>query len=150
MGTSKLLEAHDLQVDIRTDAGVVYAVRGVNFSLERGETLAVVGESGSGKSITFKAVMGLLPAGGRVSAGEVLLEGRDIAHIGERAMRGIRGADISMIFQDPMTSLNPTMTVGKQIDEMLRLHRRSMDAPQRRARCMDLLELVGIPARRNG
>jgi len=142
---SKLLDIRDLYVSIHTDNGVVRAVRGVDFSLVKGETLAIVGESGSGKSITCKAIMGLLPSGGRIDSGEVLLSGRNIAGIGEKEMRKIRGADISMIFQDPLTSLNPTMTIGKQIAEMLKLHRPDMTSEQRRARALDLLELVAIP-----
>ena len=142
---SKLLEVRDTHVSIHTDNGVVKAVRGVGFSLEKGETLAIVGESGSGKSILCKAIMGLLPVGGRIDAGEVLLSGRNIANIGEKEMRKIRGESISMIFQDPLTSLNPTMTIGKQISEMLLLHRPDMTEAERRDRALRLLEMVAIP-----
>ena len=142
---SKLLDVRDLHVSIHTDGGIVQAVRGVNFSLDKGETLAIVGESGSGKSITCKAIMGLLPLGGRVDRGEILLSGKNIANLAEREMRGIRGANISMIFQDPLTSLNPTMTIGKQIAEMIMLHQPDMTSEQRRARALELLEMVGIP-----
>ena len=140
-----LLQVKDMHVSIHTDSGVVQAVRGVSFALSEGETLAIVGESGSGKSITNKAVMGLLPVGGRIDSGEVILNGRDIARLPEKDMRAIRGAEISMIFQDPLTSLNPTMTVGKQIEEMLLLHKPEMSAAQRRARALELLDMVGIP-----
>ena len=140
-----LLEVKDMHVSIHTDSGVVQAVRGVSFDLREGETLAIVGESGSGKSITNKAVMGLLPVGGRIDSGEVILNGRDIAHLSEKEMLAIRGAEISMIFQDPLTSLNPTMTVGKQISEMLMLHKPGMTKEQQRARALELLDMVGIP-----
>ncbi len=140
-----LLEVKDMHVSIHTDGGVVQAVRGVSYDLKEGETLAIVGESGSGKSITNKAVMGLLPVGGRIDRGEVILNGRDIAHLSEKEMLAIRGAGISMIFQDPLTSLNPTMTVGRQITEMLMLHKPGMSPEQRRERALQLLEMVGIP-----
>ena len=143
--SDKVLEVRGMHVSIHTDGGVVKAVRGVDFSLEKGETLAIVGESGSGKSITCKAIMGLLPPGGRIDSGEVLLAGRDIANIGEKKMRSIRGADISMIFQDPLTSLNPTMTIGKQIAEMLALHKPGQTDKQRKARALELLDMVAIP-----
>lgn len=142
---NKLLEVRDMHVSIHTDSGVIQAVRGVDFSLERGETLAIVGESGSGKSITCKAIMGLLPTGGRIDKGEALFLGKNIAGIDEKEMRAIRGAEISMIFQDPLTSLNPTMTIGKQIAEMLILHKPEMTQAQRRNRALELLDMVGIP-----
>ena len=141
----KLLEVKDMYVSIHTDSGVVQAVRGVSFDLYEGETLAIVGESGSGKSITNKAIMGLLPVGGRIDRGTVVLDGKDITHYSEKQMKDIRGAEISMIFQDPLTSLNPTMTVGKQIAEMLMLHKPGMTSAQRRARAIELLDMVGIP-----
>lgn len=140
-----LLEVKDMHVSIHTDSGIVQAVRGVSFELRQGETLAIVGESGSGKSITNKAIMGLLPIGGKIESGEVILNGRDIARLPEKEMLKIRGAEISMIFQDPLTSLNPTMTVGKQITEMLMLHKPDMTKAQREARAIELLEMVGIP-----
>ena len=141
----KLLEVKDMYVSIHTDSGVVQAVRGVSFDLYEGETLAIVGESGSGKSITNKAIMGLLPVGGSIDRGTVVLDGRDITHYTEKQMKDVRGAEISMIFQDPLTSLNPTMTVGKQITEMLMLHKPGMTPAQRRARAIELLDMVGIP-----
>ena len=141
----KLLEVKDMYVSIHTDSGVVQAVRGVSFDLYEGETLAIVGESGSGKSITNKAIMGLLPIGGRIDSGTVLLGGKDITHYTDKQMRDVRGAEISMIFQDPLTSLNPTMTVGKQITEMLMLHKPGMTKEQRKERAIELLGMVGIP-----
>ena len=140
-----LLEVKDMHVSIHTDSGVVKAVRGVSFELHEGETLAIVGESGSGKSVTNKAIMGLLPPGGKIDSGEVILNGRNIANLPEKELMKIRGAEISMIFQDPLTSLNPTMTVGKQITEMLLLHKPGMTKEQRRERAIDLLGMVGIP-----
>ena len=140
-----LLEVKNMHVSIHTDSGVIQAVRGVSFDLHESETLAIVGESGSGKSITNKAVMGLLPVGGRIDEGEVILNGRDIAHFSEKEMNNIRGAEVSMIFQDPLTSQNPTMTVGNQITEMLMLHKPEMTPEQRKTRALELLDMVGIP-----
>ncbi len=140
-----LLEVKNMHVSIHTDSGVIRAVRGVSFDLKESETLAIVGESGSGKSITNRAVMGLLPVGGRIDEGEVILNGRDIAKFTEKEMNPIRGAEISMIFQDPLTSLNPTMKVGNQITEMLMLHKPEMSPEQRRNRALELLDMVGIP-----
>ncbi len=140
-----LLEVKNMHVSIHTDSGVIQAVRGVSFDLKESETLAIVGESGSGKSITNRAVMGLLPVGGRIDEGEVILNGRDIAKFTEKEMNPIRGAEISMIFQDPLTSLNPTMKVGDQITEMLMLHKPEMTPEQRRNRALELLDMVGIP-----
>ena len=143
--SKKLLEVKNMHVSIHTDSGVIQAVRGVSFDLYESETLAIVGESGSGKSITNKAIMGLLPIGGRIDEGEVILNGRDISHFSEKEMNTIRGAEISMIFQDPLTSLNPTMTVGNQITEMLMLHKPNMTPEQRKSRALELLDMVGIP-----
>lgn len=113
-----ILDVNNLHVTFDTYGGSVQAVRGVNFSLNKGETLAIVGESGSGKSVTTKALMGLVakPAG-KIPKGEILFEGKDLTKLSNKQMQKIRGKDISMIFQDPMTSLNPTMKVGKQIME---------------------------------
>lgn len=112
----KLLEVKDLNISFHTYAGEVKAIRGVNFDLYKGETLAIVGESGSGKSVTTKSIMRLLPEGNsEIKSGQILFNGMDIAKAHEKQMQKIRGKDIAMIFQDPMTSLNPTMTIGKQI-----------------------------------
>jgi len=137
-----LLEVKDLRVHFDTDDGVVKAVDGVNFSLDRGQTLGIVGESGSGKSVTNMAIMGLA-RGGRVS-GEVLFEGRDLLKMHTSELRAIRGKQIAMIFQDPLSSLHPYYKVGAQISEMILAHEKvsKKDAHQR---AIDLLRLVGIP-----
>jgi peptide/nickel transport system ATP-binding protein len=137
-----LLEVKDLRVHFDTDDGVVQAVDGVNFSLDRGQTLGIVGESGSGKSVTNLAIMGLA-RGGRVS-GEVLFEGRDLLKMHTSELRAIRGKQIAMIFQDPLSSLHPYYKVGAQISEMILAHEKvsKKDAHQR---AVDLLRLVGIP-----
>lgn len=124
----KILEVKNLHVIFETHAGTVYAIRDVSFDLYRGETLAIVGESGSGKSVTSKAIMQLLAENGKITGGEILLRKRngeviDITKLKDRAMHNIRGKEIAMVFQDPMTSLNPTMTIGKQIMEPLIKHR---------------------------
>jgi peptide/nickel transport system ATP-binding protein len=137
-----LLEVKDLRVHFDTDDGVVKAVDGVNFSLDRGQTLGIVGESGSGKSVTNLAIMGLA-RGGRIS-GEVLFEGRDLLKMHTSELRAIRGKQIAMIFQDPLSSLHPYYKVGAQISEMILAHEKvsKKDAHQR---AIDLLRLVGIP-----
>ncbi len=140
-----ILEVKDLNISFHTFAGEVKAIRGVNFDLKKGETLAIVGESGSGKSVTTKAIMKLLPpANSEIKQGEILFEGKDLTKLTDRQMQKIRGKDISMIFQDPMTSLNPTMTVGKQIMEPLIKHQ-NMSKSAARERSVQLLKLVGIP-----
>ncbi|WP_163537075.1 ABC transporter ATP-binding protein [Gracilibacillus sp. YIM 98692] len=144
-----VLKVNDLYVTFDTYGGSVQAVRGVHFSLKKGETLAIVGESGSGKSVTTKALMGLIskPAG-RITKGEILFEQQDLTKLSEKQLRKIRGKDLSMIFQDPMTSLNPTMKIGKQIMEGLILHR-SMSKKEAKKRSEELLHLVGIPEPEN-
>ncbi|RSD29408.1 ABC transporter ATP-binding protein [Mesobacillus subterraneus] len=140
-----ILEVKDLNISFHTFAGEVKAIRGVNFELKKGETLAIVGESGSGKSVTTKAIMKLLPPGNsEIKQGEILFDGKDLTKLTDRQMQKIRGKDISMIFQDPMTSLNPTMTVGKQIMEPLIKHQ-DMSKSAARERALQLLKLVGIP-----
>ncbi|MFT9598176.1 ABC transporter ATP-binding protein [Mesobacillus sp.] len=140
-----ILEVKDLNISFHTFAGEVKAIRGVNFDLKKGETLAIVGESGSGKSVTTKAIMKLLPPGNsEIKQGEILFEGKDLAKLSDKQMQKIRGQDISMIFQDPMTSLNPTMAVGKQIMEPLIKHQ-NMSKSAARERAIQLLKLVGIP-----
>lgn len=141
---NKLLEVKDLTVEIHTDHGIVHACRGVSFDLNEDETLCIVGESGSGKSITVKAVMGLLPKTAKITEGTVMFNGQDLTKLPEKEMLALRGSDISMIFQDPMTSLNPTMTVGDQIMEVLREHRKDMTGQQKKQRTLELIELVGI------
>ncbi|WP_121604007.1 ABC transporter ATP-binding protein [Virgibacillus sp. Bac332] len=142
---SKLLEVKDLSVSFNTYNGEVQAVRGVNFDLKKGETLAIVGESGSGKSVTSMALMQLLPKPhGFVKSGEILFEGEDLVNKSTKEMQKLRGKDISMVFQDPMTSLNPTMKVGNQIIEGLIKHQ-NMSKQDAKKKAMELLELVGIP-----
>ncbi|WP_439573117.1 ABC transporter ATP-binding protein [Phreatobacter sp.] len=149
-GDDVLLSVRDLHVHFHTSRGVVRAVEGVSYDVRRGEILAIVGESGCGKSVSSLAVMGLLakPAG-RVTRGEILFEGRDLLKLSGEDMRAIRGRDISMIFQEPMTSLNPVLTIGLQVMEPLLIHLGMSDA-EARARAVELLTLVGItdPERR--
>ncbi|MFF7455469.1 ABC transporter ATP-binding protein [Kitasatospora sp. NPDC008115] len=121
------------------------AVDGVGFDLAAGDTLGLVGESGSGKSTTALALLHMLPAGGRITGGSVELSGQDLAALPEHALRAVRGRRIAMVFQDPMSSLNPVLTVGKQLDEALRAHGTRPDKRQRAARAVELLDLVGIP-----
>jgi peptide/nickel transport system ATP-binding protein len=139
-----LLEVKDLTVHFPTDDGVVKAVDGVSFKVAPGETLGVVGESGSGKSVTFLSVLGLTGAKNAEISGEVLFRGQDLLKLPEDEMRAIRGAKISMIFQDPMTSLHPFYKVGEQIAEAIRTHK---DASKKEAadRAVDMLDKVGIP-----
>ncbi|MEI4831445.1 ABC transporter ATP-binding protein [Bacillus sp. FJAT-53711] len=140
-----LLDVKDLHVSFDTHAGEVQAVRGVSFDLKKGETIAIVGESGSGKSVTSKALMDLIPKPpGRIKKGEILFDGRDLTKLSEKEMQQIRGKEIAMIFQDPMTSLNPTMTIGNQIMEGLIKHQ-GMNKADARKVALELLELVGIP-----
>jgi peptide/nickel transport system ATP-binding protein len=137
-----LLEVRDLRVHFDTDDGVVKAVDGVNFSLERGQTLGIVGESGSGKSVTNLAIVGLA-RGGRIS-GEVLFNGRDLLKMHPAELRDVRGKQIAMIFQDPLSSLHPYYKVGAQIAEMIRAHEK-VSKKDARGRSIELLRLVGIP-----
>ncbi|QLI78821.1 ABC transporter ATP-binding protein [Bacillus pumilus] len=144
MERERILEVKDLAISFKTYGGEVQAIRGVNFHLNKGETLAIVGESGSGKSVTSQAIMRLIPMPpGYFKRGQILFDGQDIVKKTEKQMQNIRGKEISMIFQDPMTSLNPTMKVGKQITEVLFKHEQiSKEAAEKRA--IELLELVGI------
>jgi oligopeptide transport system ATP-binding protein len=143
--TDKLLEVDDLHVEFRTDDGLVQAVRGVSFAVERGQTLGIVGESGSGKSVTNLALMGLIPQPpGRVSKGRALYHGRDLLKLSQRELRSIRGHKIAMIFQDPMTALNPFLTIEEQLTEVTRLHLGLSHAKAIR-HAIEMLERVGIP-----
>ena len=139
-----LLEVKGLHTEFRTGAGLVHAVDGVSYTVEPGETVAVVGESGSGKSVGALSILRLIPnPPGRVTAGEVIFDGRDLRTLSEAEMREVRGRDIGMVFQEPMTSLNPVLTIGRQITETLERHQNADRETQRR-RALELLELVGI------
>ena len=149
MAEGALLDVSDLVVDFRTPRGRLRAVDGVSFSLERGRTLGLVGESGSGKSVTSLAIPRLLAPTAEVVSGRILFEGRDLVRASERDLRSLRGAGISMIFQEPMTSLNPLMRVGEQVAEVVRLHE-SVSRSEAWQRAVEMLGLVGIadPERR--
>lgn len=139
----KLLEVKNLCVNFGTYVGEVKAVRGVTFDLHKGETLAIVGESGSGKSVACKTIMRILSSNGYIKDGQILFDGKDLTKISEKDMEKVRGKDIAMIFQDPMTSLNPTMTIGKQIMEPIIKHQ-GFSKEDARKRAIELIELVGI------
>ncbi|ASV67298.1 ABC transporter ATP-binding protein [Cytobacillus sp. FSL W7-1323] len=141
----KILEVEDLHVTFKTYGGEVKAVRGVTFDLNKGETLAIVGESGCGKSVTSQSIMRLIPSPpGKIASGAIRFKNKDLVNISEKEMRTVRGKDISMIFQDPMTALNPTLTVGKQLIEGIIQHDGSTKEKARK-RALDMLNLVGIP-----
>jgi oligopeptide transport system ATP-binding protein len=145
-----LLQITDLHTEFRTGAGVVRAVDGISYTVERGETVAIVGESGSGKSVGALSILRLIPdPPGRITRGEILFAGRDLMQLSDAHMREVRGGDIGMIFQEPMTSLNPVLTIGRQITETLEQHRQA-DPASAHKRAVELLGLVGIadPARR--
>jgi peptide/nickel transport system ATP-binding protein len=139
-----LLEVENLQTHFRTPDGVNRAVDGVSFQVEQGETLAIVGESGCGKSVTANSILRLIPEPPGKIAGKIRFQGTDLLQLSDRAMRAIRGNDISMIFQEPMTSLNPVLNVGRQLGETLRLHQ-GLDKRAAEARAVEMLTLVGIP-----
>jgi oligopeptide/dipeptide ABC transporter ATP-binding protein len=142
-----LLSVDALRVEFWTQRGTVYAVNGVSFDIAAGETLGIVGESGCGKSVTSLAILGLLPRAGRVASGSAVFDGRELIGLSDRELRRIRGSEIAMIFQDPMTSLNPVLTVGRQIRETLETHF-GLSRKEAQARAVDLLEQVGIPEAR--
>src|SRR5699024_5878030 len=141
-----ILQMKNLEIDFKTYAGTVKAVRKVSFDVFQGETLAIVGESGSGKSVTNQAIMKLLPQPPAIYAGgEVLFGGSNLLEKSEKQMEKIRGNEISMIFQDPMTSLNPTMKIGRQITEVMLKHKK-MSSGDAKKRALELMNLVGIPS----
>lgn len=147
--THTFLDVKDLRTRFHTPEGTVYAVNGVSFSLKEGETLAVVGESGCGKSVTMMSILKLISTPpGEIVSGVVNYRDRDLLQLSENEMEDIRGKEIAMIFQDPMTSLNPVLTIGRQITETLRTHT-PMDADQSHQRAITLLEMVGIPDAEN-
>jgi oligopeptide/dipeptide ABC transporter ATP-binding protein len=139
-----LLEVDDLRTFFKTREGEVHAVDGVSFALEKGKTLGIVGESGCGKSVTALSIMGLVPPPGRAVSGSVMFDGRNLIGRKQRELEDIRGREIAMIFQDPMTSLNPTLTIGTQLTETLRRHLH-MNREEARARAVELLQEVRIP-----
>ena len=139
-----ILEVNNLRVSFRTYNGKVQAVRGIDFKLFEGETLAIVGESGSGKSVTTKAILGILPKNSIIEEGEILYKGDDLTKYKEKDFYKIRGKEISLIFQDPLSALNPIMKIGKQITEALVL-REHMTKEQAKKRAIELMEMVGIP-----
>jgi len=143
--SAPLLQVEDLHVEFTTRRGIVHAVNGISFAIAPGETLGIVGESGCGKSVTSLAVLGLLARNGRVRSGRALFEGNNLIQLSDRALRGLRGREIAMIFQDPMTSLNPVLTIGRQIRETLQTHF-DMNRKEADARAAELIDRVGIPS----
>jgi oligopeptide/dipeptide ABC transporter ATP-binding protein len=143
--SAPLLSVDDLRVHFWTGSGTVHAVNGISFEIAPGETLGIVGESGCGKSVTALALLGLLPRAGRVRAGSALFDGRDLLQLNQRALRRVRGRQIAMIFQDPMTSLNPVLTIGRQLREPLETHF-GLGRREATARAAELLDRVGIPS----
>lgn len=142
--SEKILEINNLHVSFQTYAGKVQAVRGVSLTLNKGETLALVGESGSGKSVTCRSIMGLLSKNGSIDCGQIIFDGKDLLSKTNREMQNIRGKEIAMVFQDPMTSLNPTMTVGKQVAEPVILHQK-LSKSEAMEKALELFRLVDIP-----
>ena len=140
-----LLQVENLRTYFHTFRGVVKAVDGVSFSLDEGQVLGIVGESGSGKSVSSFSILKLIEPPGVVESDKILFRGEDISKKSEKEMMKIRGKEISMVFQDPMTSLNPLYTIEKQITEMLDLHQKQMSKQEKHARCVELLHMVGIP-----
>src|SRR5256714_6605747 len=140
-----LLSVKDLEVEFWTQRGTVHAVNGISFDIAAGETLGIVGESGCGKSVTSLALLGILPRAGRVASGTARFEERDLLKLSDKELRRVRGREIAMIFQDPMTSLNPVLTVGRQIREALETHF-GMDRKEAEAKAAESLDRVGIPS----
>jgi len=143
--SKNILEVNNLKTSFYTHLGEVQAVRGVSYSLKKGEALGIVGESGSGKSVTSMSVMGILQNPGKVKDGEIIFKGKNLLELSKKEKRSIRGNEMAMIFQDPMTSLNPVYTVGDQIEEVLRLHQ-GLSRKEARKKAIKMLELVGIPS----
>jgi dipeptide transport system ATP-binding protein len=140
-----LIEVKNLKTFFYSDAGVNKAVNDASFDIPMGKTVCIVGESGSGKSITAMSIMQLIDDPGRIEGGKILLEGKNLLDLSDAQMRKVRGRDVAMIFQEPMTSLNPSYTVGYQIDEALRLHHKHLNKKERFAKVVEALDLVGIP-----
>ena len=149
--SDKLLEVNDLHVQYNTDDATVYAVKGLNLSLEPGEKLGLVGETGAGKTTLALSILQLLPKRvGEIKSGSIKYQGEELLDKPDSYLLGLRGRRISMIFQDPMTSLNPTQTVGDQILEVLRLHFPTLSKEEKDAKVDEMLQMVGIPASRKG
>jgi oligopeptide/dipeptide ABC transporter ATP-binding protein len=140
-----LLSVEDLRVQFWTRRGTIHAVNGISFDIAPGETLGIVGESGCGKSVTSRAILGILPRAGKIASGRAVFEGRDLLGLSDRRLRKVRGREIAMIFQDPMTSLNPVLTIGRQIAEALEIHF-GMKGKAAESRAAELLDRVGIPS----
>ena len=140
-----LLSVEDLEVRFWTSRGIIHAVNGISFDIAPGETLGIVGESGCGKSVTSLAILGILPRAGRVTAGSARYQGRDLVGLSDDELRSIRGKEIAMIFQDPMTSLNPVLTIGRQVREALETHF-DLDKDEANKQAAELLDRVGIPS----
>ncbi|USG66925.1 ABC transporter ATP-binding protein [Brevibacillus ruminantium] len=141
---AKLLEVKSLRTHFKTEEGIVPSVNDVSFSVGKGETLAIVGESGCGKSVTSLSIMGLVAAPGEVVGGEIWLDGQNLLTLTKKELRKLRGNKLSMIFQEPMTSLNPVFTIGNQLGEVFRIHRQ-MEKKEARTQSIEMLERVGIP-----
>lgn len=145
-GSTRILEIQGLKTYFETARGTIKAVDGVDLSLEKGDTLGVVGESGCGKTVLSLSIMKLVPKpAGRIVAGKIIFNGTDLVSLDESSMRGIRGKDISMIFQEPMTSLNPVLKIGDQVSEVIRIHQ-GLSAREALTQSVDILRMVGIPA----
>lgn len=144
MGAMKILEVLDLKTFFRTEEGIIPSVNGVSFFVNKGETLAIVGESGCGKSVTSLSIMGLVADPGEIVGGQILFHGNDLVKMSKKEIRKLRGNRISMIFQEPMTSLNPVFTIGNQIGEVIRLHQNA-NKKEARGKSIEMLKLVGLP-----
>lgn len=146
MTRNVLLEVKGLETTFFTDDGAVRAIDNVSFNIHEGEILGVVGESGCGKSVTSLSIMGLVPSPpGKITGGEILLHNRDLTKFTDKEMRSVRGKDVAMIFQEPMTSLNPLFTIGNQLSEAIRIHNKSWSKKQVRERAIEIMKLVGLP-----
>ncbi len=146
MARKVLLDVKGLETTFFTDDGAVKAVDNIHFHVHEGEVLGIVGESGCGKSVTSLSIMRLIPSPpGKITAGEVLLDGKNLVGLSDKEMRSIRGKDVAMIFQEPMTSLNPLFTIGNQLIEAIRIHNKSWSKKQATARAVEMMKLVGLP-----
>ena len=146
MGRKEVLQVKELETTFFTDDGNIAAVDRISFSIREGEVLAIVGESGCGKSVTSLSIMGLVPSPpGKITNGQIILDNKDLTKLKEKQMRAIRGQEIAMIFQEPMTSLNPLFTIGNQLTEAIRIHNKSWNKKQVRERALEIMKLVGLP-----